>query len=494
MKRRQELNENTEEAHDRSHYDTYKSESGIKSPNDQLNTTNESLESSSSDELGNFRAEILEHTQKIDNKCDVKADFEEPQFEDDDLFTSGQFVNNMKNKQSPVVLGHGQSPRPNKLLGLDAKQNLIQRPAFVDEHLKDIDDDLSTIAEISEPSTPTVYSFQTDRSCDGSENSRTVGTDDGMRGSHDDSQSPTVVSQDVTPFNSMDDINLLNVLDNSVNEFQFASASKQKRVLDGNLQENEGNRSIQCSKSSCIAPGVSYTVLSSDMSLEAAKAAGLPIIDNRRLSYDKDADTFDPAVSEGNLEGLRSDEAALFSEGSQENGEFVVAEWDIDGTTGQVAGDPVARRQMRTTNVDYSLTNATDSYSKENKTFDAFQGDFAFGKSSVSRTSLQSERKSILDTEVLASASNRNVENDLRPSDQSEAVNDMLFLSEGLGPGNRGSATALDASEGKANSRYFEVCSIKLLLLSRCIAFVVFLQWALLILSTVLFNVLASVH
>ena len=285
-----------------------------------------SHESVSSEDLHNFRTEILERTRKVDSKEEQSADFDEPQFEDDDLFASGQFVSNRPSKSTSGVLGHGQSPRPNKLLGLDTTQNLAQQHLFVNEHVKDHDDDLSTIAETSEPSTPTVYSFQTGRSEDGSENSRTLGTDDGTRESYDDLQSPTVVSQDITPFNSMDDIELPKSIPDSASESQFALRSRQSAGSgDDALQENGSDGHLL--KRPSITPGVSYTVLSADMSLEAAKAAGLPIIGTSCVYNNIDVNSFDSAVLDAKLGGnLRSEREMNAFELGQRNEQFVVAD------------------------------------------------------------------------------------------------------------------------------------------------------------------------
>ena len=429
MARRQELNDDTKKPHNRFEYSDVSLENIAKSQNDQLNTADKSPNRRSSEEIEKFRAEIIQHTRKIDNKNLVTGDFEEPQFEDDDLFASGQFFNNITNKNTSVALGHGQSPRPNKLLGLDARQNLVQIQAFEDGHMKDHDDDLSTIAESSEPSTPSVYSFQTDKSYDGSENSRTLGTDDGTRGSYDDSQSPTIVSQDVTPFNSMDDINLPKAFDSSSKEFQFATAKKRRSKDD--LSQREGNSDSKLLVSSSIVPGVSYTVLSSDMSLEAAKAAGLPIICNSRVSNDIDVNSFDSAILGGKSErNLKTDERINAHEGDQENEEFVVTDWERDAFTGQLVSDPAAPlyTNKHTSKADNSGTNVNDFDFQEAKAFDAFQGDLQSASTSKRNASPQTKTRDINHENItkLASEDNRNY--DLGPRNQPKAFIKEVLL------------------------------------------------------------------
>ena len=449
MARRQELNDYTKKSHNRFDFADASLESIAKSQNDQLNAADKSPNSRSNEEIENFRAEIIQHTRKIDGKNDVIGDFEEPQFEDDDLFASGQFVSNIVNKNTSVALGHGQSPRPNKLLGLDTQQNLVQIQAFEVGRLKDHDDDLSTIAETSEPSTPSVYSFQTDKSYDGSENSRTLGADDGTRASHDDSQSPTIVSQDVTPFNSMDDINLPRTFDSSSKAFPFATAEKQ--ISKDDLLQRERNGDSQLLMSSSIVPGVSYTVLSADMSLEAAKAAGLPIIDNSSGPNDINVNSFDSAILGGKLgQNLKADERVNAPEGSQENEEFVLAGWERDALTGKLSSDPAPPLYKHTDEANDGGTNVNDFGFQEAKTFDAFQGDLASTSTSQGNASPQTKKRSFNHENIRKLSSEENCEYDVGPKDQSKAVTGEVSLSQQFTSYNEVTCLNLNASTVEA--------------------------------------------
>ena len=413
---------------------------------DQSNNSCASHESTSSEDLQNFRTEILERTRKVDSKEDHASDFDEPQFEDDDLFASGHFVSNIPSKSTSGALGHGQSPRPNKLLGLDAKQNVIQQHPFRNEHVKDHDDDLSTIAETSEPSTPTVYSFQTDRSEDGSENSRTLGTDDDTRESYDDCQSPTVVSQDITPFNSMDDTELPKTIPNSASEFQFALRNKQSADTGDDASQWNGSDGHLLKRPS-ITPGLSYTVLSADMSLEAAKAAGLPIIGNSGVYNEIDVNSFDSAVLDAKLGGnLKSEREMNAFELGQRNKQFVAADLGDDGTSVQKAEDPTLRHCNSTSDFD-DIVKGGEVFDSQEANERLVLQDTAPGDPLKEAASFQNVAMDFGNRKYMQDGSQRNLHLELQQLDQSDDINEEALRSQPLKSENEAAGGVLDTLE-----------------------------------------------
>lgn len=334
-----------------------------------------SVDSSPGEELDKFRAEILKRTRTVDNNEDVIV---EPQFEDDDLFSSGPFVSNAT--VGSTALGHGQSPRPNKLIGVESKQN----QAIADEVYKDHDDELSTIAETSEPSTPTVYSFQTNHSFEGSESSHTIGTDDGLQGSFDDSHSsPTISSHDITPLNSLQDAESSTVfgLDepDSINKQNNASVGKfAPSRTDG-----------QFLKASTVLPGSSYTIISSDMSLEAAKAAGLPIIES---NYDDiEINSFDSAILDENLKAVSSFGEHQLAVKGEMGSEYVQGNWERNLPSHHTVDDRLSRHHEDVPRMDYNGCESEGSSSQKVK--GAFEGGILSAPTTAKNDAAESDIK-----------------------------------------------------------------------------------------------------
>ena len=374
---KQPVNDSTNIPYDRVSHPEELVKSSQNAQSDLFNNTDEFMESYSGDELEKFRTEILQRTQKVDDRKDDVADFEEPQFEDDDLFSAGRFVSNRPSKDAPNALGHGASPRPNKLLGLDSRQNLVQNQPITGDHLNDHDDDLSTIPEASEPSTPTVYSFQTGRSFDdGSESSRTIGTDDEILSSYDDTQSPTIGSQDVTPLNSIDAASS-DTFGIGADEPQFAKRQDESSKYDS-FQKRGHEIDDRFLKSSDILPATSYTVLNSEMSVEAAKAAGLPIIGGDFNADDIAINSFDSAVLDGKLTenvglGIATDAIMCDEDGH----EIVAGNWERNSRIERL---PNGRVSYPHDVVDYLgsssgiVSSARYFDSQQTQSFDAFEG------------------------------------------------------------------------------------------------------------------------
>ena len=328
-----------------------------------------------SDDTKNFRAEILKRTQREDEGKEVIVDFEEPQFEDDDLFSAGPFISSSipKNNASSNTLGHGQSPRPNKLIGIDPRSNPVRIQALNDEHYKEHDDDLSPIAEASEPSTPTVYSFQTERSFDGSEISRTIGTDDDMLSPLDDWQSSLAIeSLDVTPLNSIQGIDSSGLFCSGSAEPHFHFTHKDDEAKDDAANE-KGQDDRTSLKSSSVIPSVSYTILNSEMSIDAAKAAGLPIIGSKSDLGEVVPSSFDSAIFSYNARLNVESKKEINAEDDGEKGvEYVQTVWK-----GSESGDKITNGNGFESSADLSYLGYNGSENdagQETQRIDAYEG------------------------------------------------------------------------------------------------------------------------
>lgn len=266
-----------------------------------LDDTQESIDSISSEDLERFRSDVMQRANPTKVVGEIEPEFVEAELEDDDYFAVGKVTrhDSASSNTTPNTLPHGASPRPNRLAGLPDNVSYYQSVNRPGNDAKDIDDDLSTIAESSEPSTPTVYSFRSERSFGDSQSSPTIGSSYDTRNSFDDSQSPPILSDDITPLNSVTDIEsswsgvdasksvvksekdfrskferLRNAAEQSRNKVS-SSASQRPST-----RESDNERYLNTSEA---APRTSYTILNPDMSIETAKAAGLPIID----AYDR---------------------------------------------------------------------------------------------------------------------------------------------------------------------------------------------------------------
>ena len=263
-----------------------------------LDDTQESTDSVSSEDLERFRSDVMQRANPAEVVGETEPEFLEAELEDDDYFTVGKVTrhDSSSSNATPNTLPHGASPRPNRLAGLTDNVSYYQRVNRPGNDTKDIDDDLSTIAESSEPSTPTVYSFRTEQSFGDSQSSPTIGSSYDTRNSLDDSQSPPI-SDDITPLDSVSDSSWSGVdasksVAKSEREFRnkferLRNAAEQSRSKAASqrpsTRENDNERYLNTSEA---AQRTSYTILNPDMSIETAKAAGLPIID----TYDRRSD------------------------------------------------------------------------------------------------------------------------------------------------------------------------------------------------------------
>ena len=243
-----------------------------------------------------FQTELLKHTDQMKSTEPV-GDFVEPQLEEDDYLIGTNFA-------KPAIRQVGElnkhaSPRPNKLLGINQNSLGAHDETLREMEGEDHGDDLSTIAETSEPSTPTVYSFDTRRSFGDSEDSHTIESDSSRISLSDSQTSPTIPSGDITPLYSVTDTELslagaasqeaLSNGDNqgSVDFHHSFSVYGPDQASSGQLIQNSFSKrqnaksydGEHCLEASDLVPHASYTILNSEMTLESAKEAGLPIID-----------------------------------------------------------------------------------------------------------------------------------------------------------------------------------------------------------------------
>eukprot|EP00795_Rhopilema_esculentum_P008199 gene8199-14133_t len=234
-----------------------------------------------------FRTELLKHTDQMKSTEPV-GDFVEPQLEEDDYLIGTNFA-------KPAIhqvdqLNKHASPRPNKLFGINQNNLGVHDEALSEMKGEDHDDDLSTIAETSEPSTPTVYSFDTRRSFGDSEDSHTIESDSSRISLSDSQTSPTIPSGDITPLYSVTDTELSlagaasqETLSNGDNQGSVdLHHSSSEQLLQNSFSRGQNAKSYDSEhrlEASDVIPRASYTIMNSEMSLESAKAAGLPIID-----------------------------------------------------------------------------------------------------------------------------------------------------------------------------------------------------------------------
>ena len=266
-----------------------------------LDNTQESTDSVSSEDLERFRSDVMQRANPAEVVGETEPEFLEAELEDDDYFTVGKITrhDSSSSNATPNTLPHGASPRPNRLAGLSDNVSYHQSVNRPGNDGRDIDDDLSTIAESSEPSTPTVYSFRSERSFGDSQSSPTIGSSYDTRNSFDDSQSPPILSDDITPLNSIADadsswsgVDAPKSVAKSQRDFRnkferLRNAAEQSRSKIASqrpsTRESDNERYLSTSE---VASRTSYTILNPDMSIETAKAAGLPIID----TYDRGSD------------------------------------------------------------------------------------------------------------------------------------------------------------------------------------------------------------
>ena len=243
---------------------------------DEIELDSELNNSTSSEDLKNFKSEVLQRlnhdSSRKENNREVREDnfveFEEPQFEDDEMFGfhTPKTEKNLK----------GASPRPNKNSGNPSLSlNNLQQPPVTGHNKIYEDDDLSTIAEISEPNSPSYDS-----------SSRTLG---------DDSETPQNVTFDNEDENGIAnfDQRLSNLGSRDIfgsvtsTEVSLSDSDPRSRLIrnpDFSELTQLGMTSSYTSDShTCYGvnnPDVKGSFVVSDLqySMESARAAGLPII------------------------------------------------------------------------------------------------------------------------------------------------------------------------------------------------------------------------
>eukprot|EP00794_Sanderia_malayensis_P011804 gene11804-13027_t len=230
----------------------------------------ESAGSTSSEEMRRFRdeiratshGEIYEGEERVDNGAELEAGFVEPQLEDDDMFGFGGFKKPMQPPMQQSICNYGVSPRPNRIM-VNSSSGTFAKGLHGDH-----DDELSTIAESSEPSTPTVYSFESRLSTEDDSRNSLLDTSEEAVTVSDTGESTLTSHAFVSPTPSGNEGASLGVSSS-------AKMTSLNRVLSPNYQRN----SHLAAKPPAL-PRSSYTILNTDLSLDSAIAAGLPIIED----------------------------------------------------------------------------------------------------------------------------------------------------------------------------------------------------------------------